>query len=126
MMSETPTTRPGDLKLVPERERTPSTRSTRIFLWVFSVAMVVTAGTAFVFKLVDFFITATSEGPGALASFLIPVMNYLLVATGFAFLFVWAYTRGQFRNVEDPKYRMLELNRLVEQHDKNLAAGETS
>jgi len=114
------------MKLVPEPRPAPASRSTRWFLWIFSIAMIATAGSAFTMKLVDFYITATREGPGALASFLIPVMNYLLVAAGFAFLFVWAYSRGQFRDVEQPKYRMLELNRLVEEHDRELSGHETA
>ena len=83
-------------------------RAQRIFLWTFSIAMVVTAGTAFIMKLIDFYVTATREGAAALGSFLVPVMNYLFVAAGFAALFIWAHIRGQFRDVEAPKYRMLE------------------
>jgi hypothetical protein len=86
-------------------------RTTRVFLWVFSVLMVLTAGTAFTMKLIDFYVTATREGAAALGSFLIPVLNYLCIAAGFAALFIWAHSRGQFRNVEEPKYRMLEQNR---------------
>lgn len=94
-----------------ERERRgPTSPATRRFLWVFSIAMVLTAGTAFVFKLIDFYITATREGSAALGSFLIPVLNYLFVAAGFSALLVWAWSRGQFRDVEGPKYRMLEMN----------------
>ena len=87
-----------------------SPRAQRLFLWIFSIAMVVTAGSAFAMKLIDFYITATREGAAALGSFLVPVMNYLFVAAGFAALFLWAHSRGQFRNVEAPKYRMLEQN----------------
>jgi nitrogen fixation-related uncharacterized protein len=90
-------------------------RGRRIFLWFFSIAMILTAGTAFTMKLIDFYITATREGAAALGSFLVPVMNYLCIAAGFAALFVWAYSRGQFRDVEAPKYRMLEQNRLCDE-----------
>ncbi len=83
----------------------------RWFLWVFSVFMILVAGSAFVMKLIEFSATATREGTGALASFLIPVLNYLLVAGGFFCLFLWAYFRGHFKDLEAPKYRMLELNR---------------
>ncbi len=86
-------------------------RAPRLFLWVFSILMVLTAGTAFIMKLIDFYVTATREGAAALGSFLIPVLNYLCIAAGFAALFIWAHSRGQFRNVEAPKYRMLEQNR---------------
>ena len=99
----------------PEPVREQNSRAARLFLWIFSIAMIVTAGTAFCMKLIDFYITATREGASAMGSFLIPVMNYLFVAAGFALLFVWAYTRGQFRNVEAPKYRMLEMNRACDE-----------
>ena len=93
----------------------PPSRGTRRFLWIFSILMVVTAGSAFIFKLIEFFLTATRGGPAAMGSFLIPVLNYLLVATGFLLLFLWAYFTGQFRDVEAPKYRMLEMQ---EQFDR--------
>lgn len=96
-----------------DREKT--SKSARLFLWVFSILMIVTAGSAFGMKLIDFYVTATREGSSALGSFLVPVMNYLFVAAGFAALFVWAYSRGQFRNVEAPKYRMLEQNALCDE-----------
>jgi len=89
--------------------------SRRTFLWLFGIAMTVTAGTAFVMKLIDFYVTATTDGPDALASFLIPVLNYLLVAAGFVCLFVWAWLTGQFKDVEAVKYRMLDMQ---EQFDR--------
>lgn len=112
-MDETRSTIPPDLQLVPERRQEPSARA-RAFLWLFSVAMVLTAGTAFVMKLYEFFYTATHGGSDALASFLIPVLNYLLVAAGFFSLFLWAYLTGQFRDLEAPKYRMLEIQREID------------
>ncbi len=84
-------------------------KSKRWFLVVFSIVMVALAGTAFVVKLIEFFTTATQGGPEALGSFLIPVLNYLLVAAGFFCLFLWAYFSGQFSDVEAAKYRMLEM-----------------
>jgi len=86
----------------------------RRFLWIFSVTLVVVAGTAFFFKLIEFFLTATTEGPQALGSFLIPVLNYLLVAAGFFCLFLWAYATGQFRDMEAAKYRMLEMQHEID------------
>jgi len=97
------------LRPVPDPRSEVSPRG-RWFLWVFSVAMIIIAGSAFLMKLIEFTATATREGTGALASFLIPVLNYLLVAGGFFCLFFWAYFKGHFRDIEGPKYRMLELN----------------
>ena len=104
---------------VPPRKsaREPISRTTRRFLWVFSVVMVVTAGTAFIFKLIEFFYTATTKGSDALYSFLMPVLTYLVVAAGFACLFFWAVFGGQYRDVEGPKYRMLEMQDEIDRHD---------
>ena len=96
----------------------PPTRGTRRVLWIFSILMVAIAGSAFLFKLIEFFYTAVREGPSALGSFLIPVMNYLLVAGGFMLLFLWAYFSGQFRDVEAPKYRMLEMQEQFDREEK--------
>ena len=95
-------------------ERSEPSPATRKFLWVFSVTLVIVAGTAFIFKLIEFFFTATTEGPQALGSFLIPVLNYLLVAAGFFCLFLWAYSTGQFRDMEAAKYRMLEMQHEID------------
>lgn len=104
------------MRLVRAKESAPSPRARR-FLWAFSVVMVLTAGSAFVFKLIEFIVTATTRGPDALASFLIPVLNYLLVAAGFFCLFLWAYFTGQFRDVEAPKYRMLEMQDEIDRQE---------
>lgn len=101
------------LRTVPAADSELSPRG-RWFLWIFSVAMILVAGSAFLMKLIEFTATATREGTGALASFLIPVLNYLLVAAGFFCLFFWAYFKGHFRDIEAPKYRMLELNQEFE------------
>jgi len=92
-------------------------RQSQVFLWIFSIAMVLTAGSAFVFKLCEFYFTATTQGPQALASFLIPVLNYLVVALGFACLFLWSYFSGHFRDIEAPKHRMLELQQEIDRHE---------
>ena len=107
----------GNIEAVPPPAPKPRKGGGRWFLWIFSVLMIVTAGTAFAFKLIEFVMTATGEGESALASFLIPVLNYLLVATGFLFLFLWAYFTGQFRDVEAPKYRMLEMQSEIDRQD---------
>ena len=104
------------MRLVKEAEASPSPAARR-FLWIFSVTMVAVAGTAFVFKLIEFFFTATRSGPESLASFLIPVLNYLLVAAGFFCLFLWAYFSGQFRDLEEPKYRMLEMQEEIDRRE---------
>lgn len=100
------------------REPQPLSRGKRRFLWIFSIAMVVTAGSAFIIKLIEFiyeFSAASNTVPGGEGMrhgffFAVsPLITYLIVAAGFACLFAWAYFSGQFRDVEAPKYRMLDM-----------------
>ena len=93
-------------------------KQVRTFLWIFSIVMVLVAGSAFIFKLIEFYTTATTSGPGALASFLIPVLNYLLVAAGFFCLFLWAYFSGEFRDMEAANYCMLEMQLQFDRQEK--------
>lgn len=102
---------------VVERPSRPPRRGTNWFLWIFGPTVIVVAGVAFVFKLVEFIHTATTRGPEAMGSFLMPVLTYLLVAAGFLLLFLWAYATGQFRDVEAPKYRMLEMQDEIDRRE---------
>lgn len=105
------------MHLVPDVDRSGPSPATRRFLWIFSITMVLVAGSAFLMKLIEFFLTATTSGPDALGSFLIPVLNYLLVAAGFFCLFLWAYFAGQFRDLEAAKYRMLEMQAEIDRQE---------
>lgn len=104
-------------------ERQPLSRTGRIFLWIFSVTLVVTAGSAFLIKLIEFLYSfsiaenTVAGGEGVRPGFMFaisPLVTYLIVAAGFACLFLWAFLSGQFRDIEGPKYRMLELQRRID------------
>lgn len=45
-----------------------------------------------------------------------PVINYLLASAGFFFLLLWAALNGMFRDLERPKYLMLENERELDAH----------
>ena len=92
------------------------------FLWIFGPIVILVAGTAFVFKLIEFLYAATTTGPDSLGSFLMPVLTYLLVAAGYLSLFFWAYASGQFRDVEGPKYRMLEMQDEIDRAESRKPA----
>jgi len=106
-----------ELHAVPRPRPERQTGGGRWFLWIFGPTVILVAGAAFVFKLIEFIKVATQDGPGAMASFLIPVLNYLMVAAGFLCLFFWAYLTGQFSDVEAPKYRMLEMQAEIDRHE---------
>ncbi len=120
------TTTPATAPPAPDDTGDVTSPRARMFLWVFSVIMVLAAGIAFLFKLIEFFYTATKSGSDALGSFLIPVLTYLTVAAGFACMFVWAYLTGQFRNVERTKMRMLEMQYEIDRSEANLRRGRRS
>ena len=55
-----------------------------------------------------------------------PVLNYLLVTLGFLMLFGWAVLHGMFRDIEKPKYTMLENERRLDEElrEERARAGE--
>jgi cbb3-type cytochrome oxidase maturation protein len=79
----------------------------RSWIWLFAILVLVLAGMGFIYKFTMF----AKEALGAeAASFaVVPLAVYILVAMGFFSLFLWALSRGQFRDVEAPKRRMLEM-----------------
>ncbi len=122
---------PASQSTQPPGERQPLSRNGRIFLWVFSVMMVATAGSAFLFKLIEFVYSfsipgnTVAGGDGMRPGFVFaisPLVTYLIVAAGFACMFLWAFFSGQFRDIEGPKYRMLELQRQFDRAEAEAAA----
>lgn len=77
-----------------------------ICILFFSAVILIPAAFGFITKLVDFFRTLTSVDGGGFT--VVPIMNYLLVTAGFACFLIWAILHGMFRDIEQPKYDMLE------------------
>ena len=98
-MSPAPT--PG-----PARDRAP-----RWLIGLFLVVLV-TAGAAFLFKLVEFARTLR-DAPDVSFTFM-PIVTYLVVAGGFFCLLGWALLGGHLRDVEGPKHFMLENERALD------------
>lgn len=59
------------------------------------------------------FLALVQDDEGAFT--VMPVLNYLLASLGFFLLMGWAVFHGMFRDIERPKYRMLEI-----EHDLDL------
>jgi len=57
-------------------------------------------------KLIEFIALARGDVEGSFA--ISPVVNYLLASFGFLLLFGWAALGGMFRDIEQPKFTMLE------------------
>jgi|CXWL01.1.fsa_nt_gi hypothetical protein len=77
-----------------------------IVLGIMAVVIVVPAAIGFVTKFVYFVRTLRTDSAGSFA--ILPMVNYLAVAAGFFCLLIWAAFRGMFRDIEGPKYTMLD------------------
>lgn len=89
--------------------------SSRTATWICRgmLFLVLCAGLGFAYKLLEFSREALESETASFA--VVPLVVYALMALGFASLFIWAALRGQFRDVEGPKYRLLEEE---ERHDR--------
>ena len=81
-------------------------RGSKRAIHIFFLTAVTVAGGMFCFKLFAFMSTIKKD---ELAGFAYdPIFIYFFVALGFLFLLVWAYSSGQFKDIERPKFEMLE------------------
>lgn len=81
------------------------------FLLAFGVFVIVAGALGFGAKLLEMIMTAVRGREHAFTA--PPVVGYLFVAGGYLFLLGAATLQGMFRNVERPKYRMLELEEEI-------------
>lgn len=84
-----------------------------LFLIVFCSAVIVVSAIAFVYKLTEFSMTVVRDGLEGFG--IVAISVYLVGLTGLLMWNMWAYSKGYFRNIEAPKYRMLEME---EEYDK--------
>jgi len=97
----------------------PSTARGRSTAWtitiVFGVIILIPSMLGFVMKFGE--LIELTKGVGDSGGFSItPVVNYLLASLGFFCLLLWAALNGMFRDLERPKYLMLENERELDSH----------
>jgi hypothetical protein len=78
----------------------------RRITWILAVLILVPSLWGFGSKFIEFVAIYRGDVDGAFA--VAPIVNYLLASCGFLLLFVWALLNGMFRDIEGPKYTMLE------------------
>ncbi len=95
-----------------------STRKDRSVAWtitiVFGVLILIPSMLGFVMKFGELMTLTGGSSDGGFA--ITPVINYLLASLGFFFLLMWAAVNGMFRDLERPKYLMLENERELDAH----------
>lgn len=86
--------------------------------------IVLVAAIAFIFKMTEFAMTLTdrdSDGFGGFGA--IAISAYLLGMLPIVFLTLWGIFSGHFRDVERPKYRMLEMQEEIEAYGNRVPPG---
>jgi hypothetical protein len=81
----------------------------------FALLILVPSMLGFGNKLREFILLARGDVDGVFA--ITPVVNYLLASLGFFCLFFWAIYQGMFRDIEAPKFTMLENERKLDEED---------
>jgi hypothetical protein len=95
-------------------------RGHRWFLLIFTLLFILPAGVGFSYKLYEFINVSGLKAEGRFEEgrfALIPLMNYLLMFAGMFCLLLWAIYNGMFKDVESPKYTMLESERRLDEAD---------
>jgi hypothetical protein len=94
----------------------PSTtgRSQVITTIIFAVVILIPSLYGFANKFREFILLYRGDVDGVFA--ITPIVNYLLASLGFFCLFWWAVAHGMFRDIERPKYTMLETERKLDSH----------
>ena len=90
----------------------PRFTSRRVTEYAFGAAVLVIAGVGFVYKMSEFAATIVHddvEGFGAVA-----IITYLIGMMPVTFLMLWAVMTGRFRDLEQTKRRLFELDAEIE------------
>ena len=85
------------------------------FFMRFFVFVCLAGGCAFVFTLWEFFQDLTDEDGLQFAGS--HLMTYCLVAGGFLFLLVYSLMRGNFSDIEEPKYELLQMEERYDREE---------
>jgi hypothetical protein len=81
----------------------------------FALVILVPSLLAFANKFREFLLLSGGDADGVFA--ITPVVNYLLASLGFFCLFFWAIYRGMFRDIEAPKFTMLDNERKLDEEE---------
>ncbi len=75
-----------------------------VFQWV----VIIVAGTGFSYKFVEFTYSIFKTGNELVQFAVTPIVMYACVAIGFLMMFLWTVVRGDYKDIERPKYRLFE------------------
>jgi hypothetical protein len=106
------------VELPPELQYQPKKRNRA--MTVFQWAVILIAGAGFTFKFVEYTISIFNS-PNDLVNFAItPLVMYMFVAAGFLFLFLWTVFRGDYKDIERPKFRLFERELEIDMTERSV------
>ena len=82
-------------------------------LWAILTVIFIIGPAMFGFGTKFYELVRVFQGDSAGAFAVTPIVNYLLAGCGFVLLFAWAARNGMFRDIEQPKFEMLDNERRL-------------
>jgi len=82
-------------------------RKNKILL-VFQWCVILIAAAGFIYKFIEFTTSIFAKGNELVQFAITPIFIYGSVAAGFFMLFMWTVVRGDYKDIEVPKYRLFE------------------
>ena len=92
--------------LPPEQQYQPKRRNRAMTIFQWAVILIASAG--FVFKFIEYTISVFASDNELVNFAITPLIMYMSVAAGFLLLFIWTVLRGDYKDIERPKYRLFE------------------
>jgi hypothetical protein len=89
-------------------------------LTIFQWSVIIIAGSGFTYKFIEFTYSIFKTGNDIVQFAITPIVMYVLVAVGFFSLFMWTVLRGDYKDIERPKFRLFEREYLIdaEEHEQ--------
>jgi hypothetical protein len=78
-----------------------------LFIFLFVVGSIIAVRTV-----------AYLEAGFELKGFLVEVISYIIALTGWLILFIYSYLKGDFKDIEGPKYDLLEREEKIIESEK--------
>jgi len=78
-----------------------------LFIFLFVVGTIIATRTV-----------AYLEAGFELKGFLVEVIAYIIALTGWLWLFIYSYLKGDFKDIEGPKYEILEMEEKIVKAEK--------
>jgi hypothetical protein len=105
-----------EINLPKEQQYVPKRKNKTLIVFQWSVIII--AGSGFTFKFVEFTYSIMKTGNDIVQFAITPIVMYVCVAIGFFSLFMWTVLRGDYKDIERPKFRLFEREYLIDEEER--------